>query len=84
MNTARYDFACAEVNGIIYAVGGYGIDGDSLSSAEMYNPDTNRWTLMESLRRPRWGCFAYGLEGKLYVMGGRSSFTIGNSKFVDV
>ncbi|XP_041012055.1 F-box/kelch-repeat protein At1g67480-like [Juglans microcarpa x Juglans regia] len=84
MNVARYDFACAEVNGMVYAVGGYGIDGDSLSSAEMYNPDTNRWTLMESLRRPRWGCFAYGFEGKLYVMGGRSNFTIGNSKFVDV
>ncbi|KAG7978835.1 hypothetical protein I3843_05G101800 [Carya illinoinensis] len=84
MNAARYDFACAEVNGMVYAVGGYGVNGDSLSSAEMYNPDTNRWTLMESLRRPRWGCFAYGFEGKLYVMGGRSNFTIGNSKFVDV
>ncbi|XP_059657700.1 F-box/kelch-repeat protein At1g67480 [Cornus florida] len=84
MNVARYDFACAEVNGVIYAVGGYGMDGESLSSAEMYNPDANKWTLIESLRRPRWGCFACGFEGKLYVMGGRSSFTIGNSKFVDV
>ncbi|KAJ9176204.1 hypothetical protein P3X46_011543 [Hevea brasiliensis] len=84
MNVARYDFACAEVDGRVYAVGGYGIDGDSLSSAEMYDPDTEKWTLIESLRRPRWGCFACGFEGKLYVMGGRSSFTIGNSKFVDV
>lgn len=84
MNVARYDFACAEVNGLVYAVGGYGANGDSLSSAEVYDPDTNKWTLIESLRRPRWGCFACGFEGKLYVMGGRSSFTIGNSKFVDV
>ncbi|KAI4336592.1 hypothetical protein L6164_015102 [Bauhinia variegata] len=84
MNVARYDFACAEVNGLIYAVGGYGRDGDSLSSAEVYDPDTDKWTLIESLRRPRWGCFACGFEGKLYVMGGRSSFTIGNSKCVDV
>lgn len=84
MNVARYDFACAEVNGMVYAVGGYGMDGNSLSSAEVYNPDNNTWTLIESLRRPRWGCFACGFEGKLYVMGGRSSFTIGNSKFVDV
>ncbi|KAF2286504.1 hypothetical protein GH714_017426 [Hevea brasiliensis] len=84
MNVARYDFACAEVDGRVYAVGGYGIDGDSLSSAEMYDPDTEKWTLIESLRRPRWGCFACGFEGKLYVMGGRSSFTIGNSKFVEV
>ncbi|GAB4840595.1 hypothetical protein Ancab_021367 [Ancistrocladus abbreviatus] len=84
MNVARYDFACAEVNGMVYVVGGYGVDGESLSSAEVYNPDTNKWTLIESLRHPRWGCFACGFQGKLYVMGGRSSFTIGNSKFVDV
>lgn len=84
LNVARYDFACAEVNGMVYAVGGYGEDGESLSSAEVYDPDTDKWTLIESIRRPRWGCFACAFEGKLYVMGGRSSFTIGNSKFVDV
>ncbi|KAG5233181.1 F-box/kelch-repeat protein [Salix suchowensis] len=84
MNVARYEFACAEVNGKVYVVGGYGVDGDSLSSVEMYNPDTDKWILIESLRRPRRGCFAFGFGGKLYVMGGRSSFTIGNSKFVDV
>nr|XP_010929773.1 F-box/kelch-repeat protein At1g67480 [Elaeis guineensis]XP_010929774.1 F-box/kelch-repeat protein At1g67480 [Elaeis guineensis]XP_019708447.1 F-box/kelch-repeat protein At1g67480 [Elaeis guineensis] len=84
MNVARYDFACAEVNGLIYAVGGYGSEGESLSSTEVYHPDKNEWTLIESLRRPRWGCFACSFEGKLYVMGGRSSFTIGNSRFVDV
>ncbi|XP_027340119.1 F-box/kelch-repeat protein At1g67480 [Abrus precatorius] len=84
MNVARYDFACAEVNGLVYAVGGYGAEGDNLSSAEVYDPDTDQWTLIESLRRPRWGCFACGFEGKLYVMGGRSSSTIGNYKFVDV
>lgn len=84
MNIARYDFACAEVGGMVYVVGGYGSDGENLSSAEVYDPDKNEWTLIESMRRPRWGCFACGFEGKLYVMGGRSSFTIGNSRFVDV
>ncbi|XP_061974748.1 F-box/kelch-repeat protein At1g67480-like [Populus nigra] len=84
MNVARYDFACAEVNGKVYAAGGYGTDRDSLSSVEMYDPETGRWTLIESLRRPRWGCFACGFEGKLYVMGGRSTFTIGNSRLVEV
>uniref|UniRef100_A0A6M2EPK9 F-box domain-containing protein n=1 Tax=Populus davidiana TaxID=266767 RepID=A0A6M2EPK9_9ROSI len=84
MNVARYDFACAEVNGKVYAAGGYGMDGDSLSSVEMYDPDTNTWTMIESLRRPRWGCFACGFDGKLYVMGGRSTFSIGNSRSVDV
>ncbi|XP_011014059.1 PREDICTED: F-box/kelch-repeat protein At1g67480-like [Populus euphratica] len=84
MNVARYDFACAEVNGKVYAAGGYGTDRNSLSSVEMYDPETGRWTLIESLRGPRWGCFACGFEGKLFVMGGRSTFTIGNSRFVEV
>jgi N-acetylneuraminic acid mutarotase len=84
MNVARYDFACAEVDGLVYAVGGFGSDGDSLSSTEVYDPTTNQWTLVRGLRRPRWGCFAYGLSGNLYVMGGRSSFTIGNSRSVDI
>lgn len=84
MNVARYDFACTEVNGLVYVVGGYGIEGENLSSAEVYDPDSDKWTLIESLRRPRWGCFACSFEGKLYVMGGRSSFTIGHSRFVDI
>ncbi|KAL8550691.1 hypothetical protein ACS0TY_009192 [Phlomoides rotata] len=84
MNIGRYDFACAEVNGLIYAVGGCGTYRDSLSCVEVYDPDTDKWTVIESLRRPRWGCFACGVEGKLYIMGGRSSFTIGNSRVIDV
>ncbi|PKI78318.1 hypothetical protein CRG98_001261 [Punica granatum] len=84
LNVARYDFACAEVNGMIYAVGGYRVEGESLSSAEVYSPETNKWTTIESLRRPRRGSFGFGFEKKLYVMGGRSSFTIGNSRSVDI
>nr|CAB3484274.1 unnamed protein product [Digitaria exilis] len=84
MNIARRDFACAEVNGVIYVAGGFGPHGDSLSSVEAYIPAQNKWILIQSLRRPRWGCFACGFNGKLYVMGGRSSFNIGNSRSVDV
>jgi N-acetylneuraminic acid mutarotase len=84
MNVARYDFACAEVNGMVYVVGGNDIDGESLSCAEVYDPNANKWTLIQSLRRPRRGCFACSFAGKLYVMGGRSTFAIGNSKFVDI
>ena len=84
MNVARRDFACAEVNGVIYAAGGFGHGGDSLSSVEAYNPQQNKWILIQSLRRPRWGCFACRLNDKLYIMGGRSSFIIGNSRSVDV
>ncbi|CAA0832664.1 F-box/kelch-repeat protein [Striga hermonthica] len=84
MNVARYDFACAEVDGRVYADGGCGAKGESFSCAEVYDPDANAWAPIEGLRRPRWGCFAYGFEGRVYVMGGWSSFTIGNSRSVEV
>lgn len=84
MNVARYDFGCAEVDGLVYVVGGHGMGGESLSSVEVFDPEENRWTLTESLRRPRWGCFACSLEGRLYVMGGRSSLMIGYSRCIDI
>ncbi|KAL3636461.1 hypothetical protein CASFOL_021008 [Castilleja foliolosa] len=84
MNVARYDFACAEVNGMIYVVGGRGADGEYLSCAEVYDSYTDKWTMIESLKHPRWGCFACVVEGEIYVMGGRSSFTIGHSRVIDV
>ncbi|KAK1318992.1 F-box/kelch-repeat protein [Acorus calamus] len=84
LNVGRFDFAYAELNGLIYVVGGYGADGERLSSVEAYDPNRNEWTLIEPLRRPRWGCFASAIQGKLFVMGGRSSFTIGNSRSVEI
>ncbi|KAG0525402.1 hypothetical protein BDA96_06G053500 [Sorghum bicolor] len=84
LNVARHDFACAEVKGVIYVAGGLGLAGVSLNSVEAYNPQQNKWTLIKSLRRPRWGCFGCGFSDKLYIMGGRSSFTIGNTRSVDV
>ncbi|CAA0832665.1 F-box/kelch-repeat protein [Striga hermonthica] len=84
MNVARYDFACAEVDGRVYAVGGCGAEGKSLSCAEVYDPDANAWAPIEGLPKPRWGCFVCGFKGRVYVMGGRLSFTIGNSRSVEV
>ncbi|TVU13910.1 hypothetical protein EJB05_37346 [Eragrostis curvula] len=84
LNVARRDFACAEVDGVIYVAGGFGPDGDSLCSVEAYSPQQNKWILIESLRRTRWGCFASGFNGKLHIVSGRSSFTIGNCRTIDV
>lgn len=64
MNVAHYDLAYAEVNGMVYTVGSCRTNGKTFSSVEMYNPDQNKWTLIESLRHPRWGCFACGFGGK--------------------
>ncbi|KAI5073297.1 hypothetical protein GOP47_0011310 [Adiantum capillus-veneris] len=84
MHSARYEFACAVLNGLVYVVGGHGLGGKNLPHVEVYDLEQDRWTKLPSLRRARWGCIGCGLEGKLYVMAGRSSFTIGHSRCVDV
>ena len=35
LNVACYDFACAKVNGVVYVVESYGIEGESLSTTEV-------------------------------------------------
>lgn len=84
MHTPRYEFACAVLGGSVYVVGGHGTGGKNLSSVEVYDPLKDDWTNLPSLKRARWGCIGCGLEGKLFVMGGRSSFTIGHSRCVDI
>ncbi|MCO5595308.1 hypothetical protein L7F22_049349 [Adiantum nelumboides] len=84
MHSARYEFACAVLNGLVYVVGGHGLGGKNLPTVEVYVPEQDKWIKLPSLRRARWGCIGCGLEGKLYVMAGRSSFTIGHSRRVDV
>ncbi|KAL4348794.1 hypothetical protein GQ457_17G014100 [Hibiscus cannabinus] len=50
LNIDRDGFGCMEVNGFVY-VGGYGNEGARLSTVEVYDPDTSKWILIESLCR---------------------------------
>lgn len=84
MHTPRYEFACTVLNGLVYVVGGHGLGGKNLPNVEVYNPEEDVWTKLPSLKRARWGGIGCGLKGRLYVMAGRSSFTIGHSRCVDV
>ena len=42
----------------------------SLSSAEMYNPISNQWTVLQSLTTPRRGLGVAAIGGALYAAGG--------------
>jgi len=74
MPTPGYGFACAEVDGCIYAIGG--LTGSLESPAarlvnEAYDVAADSWiTGLAPMPVPRWfsGCVAYG--GKIYVIGG--------------
>lgn len=69
--TARMQAGVAAVNGKVYAIGGYGMDGRYLNTVEEYDPATNTWTTRPSMptSRSRLG-LAVATNGKLYAVGG--------------
>ncbi|KAK8969000.1 hypothetical protein KSP40_PGU005683 [Platanthera guangdongensis] len=65
----RFAPAAAELNGVVYAVGGY--DGKKyLNSVERLDPREFSWKILSDMKTPR-GCHSMAvLNEKLYVMGG--------------
>ena len=58
----------AHLDGRIYVAGGN--DGSSfLSSCEVFDPMTNKWSFLAPMQRPRAGVGADVLDGMLYVAG---------------
>ncbi|CAH8349771.1 unnamed protein product [Eruca vesicaria subsp. sativa] len=68
MNIARHNFAFAVVDSLLYVLRGEDSDRNRLLSAEVYNPETNQWRLMDCPNRPVWGDFAFSFKSKLYVI----------------
>ncbi len=50
MNEARFGCAVVSYQGRIYVSGGFGRDKAILSSAEVYDPETNRWTKLPNMK----------------------------------
>ena len=71
MNQARCDAFGAAMNGKVYIAGG--CQGQiTLNGCEVYNPVTNEWQLMPSLKVPRMSASMVYFEERLYVLGGVS------------
>lgn len=72
--TARYEFGAAELNGLIYAVGGNpGCGGPSgLNLVEAYNPVSNTWSNKPTPPTGGYGVSVVSANGKLYQIGGAS------------
>lgn len=78
MTTARHSHAaCALANGKILVVGGASYDGTdtvSLNSAELYDPLTGSWTMINNLTFSRYRHTAFTLsDGKVLVAGGSAT-----------
>ena len=76
MHHARSGASVSVADGKIYVMGGTGWPqipnhpGPFLSSAEVYDPKTNRWTEITEMPTPKSGHTASVINGKIYVIGG--------------
>lgn len=73
MNEARSGFGAAAVGGRIVVAGGEILGArpwTALAGAEVYDPDTDAWTLLPELPAGIHGMPVVGFEGTAYVLGG--------------
>lgn len=75
--TPRSEVAVAEVNGLIYVVGGFEGNGAPSQKVEVYDPATDTWSEAPPLPRPRhhtaaaeWGACKQPCPSDLLVIGG--------------
>lgn len=77
MPTPRWGSAVAVVNDVLYTVGGYYTPSGSTTATpivESYDPAVNTWTSRTAAPTALGESGAAALNGKLYVVGGRSYF----------
>ena len=71
VNEERFNAFGAAMNDKIYIAGGQSSSNyKGLTSCEVYNPPTNEWQLMPSLKVPRYNASMVCFAGQLYVLGG--------------
>jgi N-acetylneuraminic acid mutarotase len=72
MPTARSGFGLVEVNGYLYAIGGFNKgQGDFSAANEVYNPATNMWTEKAAMPTHRVSFAMVAYQGRIYVFGGQ-------------
>ncbi|XP_062111636.1 F-box/kelch-repeat protein SKIP11-like [Humulus lupulus] len=70
MNAPRCLFGSASLGEIAILAGGCDSGGNSLSSAELYNSETQTWETLPSMSKPRKMCSGFFMDHKFYIIGG--------------
>ncbi|EDV28092.1 uncharacterized protein TRIADDRAFT_1957, partial [Trichoplax adhaerens] len=75
LNTChRFMFSCVNLNGIIYALGGYDTFSQAVHCAvESYNPKYNIWEYAPPMLARRYAFTAQVIDSKIYAIGGYNS-----------
>ncbi|CAG7683305.1 unnamed protein product [Allacma fusca] len=73
MPTKRRGLCVVVVNSFLYAIGGGledpGTDNE-LNTCEVYNPDTDKWTVAAPLIQARQNASAFVMDGNIVIVGG--------------
>ena len=77
MKTSRSMVGVAVLNSCLFAVGG--CNEQSLESVEIYNPETDVWTIVAPMKQPRSGLGTAVVDGLLFVVGGSNGMDYLNS-----
>jgi len=66
------------LGGKVYICGGF--DGtSSLNSVEMFEPETDEWTMISSMEKHRSAAGVVVLDGQIYAIGGHDGLSIFDS-----
>lgn len=68
MSTARFTFQTEVIDGLIYAISG--LNPDYVSSIEVYDPDTDTWTVLASMAQGRRDFQTEVIDSRIYAIGG--------------
>jgi N-acetylneuraminic acid mutarotase len=70
MNVARIYHMVVEFQNKIYAFGGMNLDASNLSSMEVYDPLSDKWSMENNMPIPLSWAASTVLDGKIYLIGG--------------
>ncbi len=70
MPTPRTEVAVAALNGLVYVIGGFEVDGSASAKVEVYDPATDGWSEVTPLPEPRHHAAAVSYAPVIFVIGG--------------
>jgi hypothetical protein len=73
IGTPRSEVAVAELNGVIYVIGGFEASGNTSALVEAYDTAADSWSGVSPLPVALHHAAAASANGKLYVLGGFTS-----------
>ena len=84
LSSPRGSVGVAAVGGKIHAIGGRGLDKNTVATHQIYDPSSGKWTEAAPLPTARDHMGVIVVDGKIHVIGGRTAGTSDNTNLHDV